>query len=308
MAAVVALGSSPHHHGGTGFQADELGRFGCHGEQCPQNLAEAWPQEGAAQPWSLQCPLQNPCDQNRDNLFPKPFLQHPMLPWEPQDPQSCHCSRIWSPQIPQDVVTDLSGLRLEFYPLPPAPPRKTARFRGLQPTQTHTDTLRPSQGGQKRLQAGKFSRAAPSAAKSPRSQPKSRRPRACVSHNGQDTVPTGLRGCHGALGRVSPPQLHPGATAKLAQPGPNAAGRLWDTMSPRRPHRDTATAREKVPGKAWPGAGGAAGTAEPRGSCNTEKAGSARQARGSSGAAWKSGPEGGEGGEGRQQNTPGSLC
>lgn len=66
-----------------------------HREQCPQSPQKGHgqgglqPQEGPAQPRSLQCPFQNPWELNRDHLLTG-LPWHPQQPWHPQDCQSCH--------------------------------------------------------------------------------------------------------------------------------------------------------------------------------------------------------------------------
>lgn len=224
------------------------------------------PQEGPAQPWSLQCPFQNPCEPNRDNpLTGLSWDPPPSIPGTPRTPSPATSPSIspWSQRLapslnphplgaPQVVVTKLSGLRLEPHTFLLFPHGKQGGFWGRcgapAPKNPYGHTLGSAGVGKKCSRLGSF----PSTAKSLWPQPKSHRLQA-------RWIPQlAGHGAHGGSGgpvemggRLCPPQLHPGAVAKLAQPGPKALAvpsGLWDTMSPRRPHRDTATGTE-TPGK-----------------------------------------------------------
>lgn len=233
---------------------------------------------------------------------PKPHLHQPLEPAFGSFP---------APLEPPNP-SRLSGLRLEFHPLHPAPHGKQGGLRSRRGAPAPTDPH--PQGGQKRLQAGKFSQAAPSAAKSLWPQPKSHQLRAWRI---PQRAGHGAHGGSGGLMERWEGSAHLGSMPESLPSWHGQAQTRWQcpagsgTQCHRGGgHRGTQRQGEKVPGKAWPGAGGAAGTAQPRGSCNTEKPGSACQARGSSGSLpcrLESRP-GGRGARGRQENTPGSLC
>lgn len=114
---------------------------------------------------------------------------------------------------------------------------------GLQPPKTHLDTYSdPARVAKKGFRLGRF-------LLPPQPNPFSHSPNPSSSRPGIPTAgttrcPQRVWESRGEVGRVCPLQLHPGVAANLAQPGPNALAGGRDTMSPWRPHRDTATARE----------------------------------------------------------------
>lgn len=130
---------------------------------------EKWlrPKEGPAQPRSLQWPFHNPWETNRDDLLTGLFwdplsipgtLRIPRIPSPATAPSALGagvwllpCTALEPPRSPHAVVTELSGLRLEFHPLTPPSPWKTGRFGGAPaPKNPSGHTLRPCRGGQKK--------------------------------------------------------------------------------------------------------------------------------------------------------------
>lgn len=176
---------------------------------------------------------------------------------------------------------------------------------GLQPPKTHLDTYSdPARVAKKGSRLGRF-------LLPPQPNPFSHSPNPSSSRPGIPTAgttrcPRRVWESHGEVGRVCPPQLHPGVAANLAQPGPNALAGGRDTMSPWRPHRDTATARE-TRGKGLARGRGSAGTAQPQGQLQYGKTWKRLPGPRKLRAALEKRP-GGRGARGRQENTPGSLC
>lgn len=159
---------------------------------------------------------------------------------------------------------------------------------GLQPLKTHMDT-EILLGWAKEAPGWEVFPAQPNPFRqSPNPFGHSPNPSGCRpggSQSRQDPVPTE------GLGRVCPHQLHP---CQAGTARPEGAGGVWDTMSPWRPHGDTATGTE-TPGKGLArGRGGPLAPHSPGGAAIRKKLETlARPAEGSS--AWPGGREGGRG-------------
>lgn len=174
-------------------------------------------------------------------------------------------------------MTELSRLRLEFHPFLLLPYGKQGGLWGRcgapapKNPYGHRD---PAGVGKRGSRLGSF----PRTAKSLQAEPKSLRPQPKSQRLQAWWIPEQAGpGAHGGSGKGLPspapslPSWHSQARRRWWGLGHNV------TVAATRGHGDRDRNSRQRPG---PGPGGAAGTAQPRGSCNTEKAGNACQARG----------------------------
>lgn len=170
------------------------------------------PQERSAQLWPLQCPFQNPCEPNRDNLLTDCCPGTPQHPWSSQDSQDPQfLSLLPQPHLHQPLETVFGSFLVPPHPssccdravrtqvgiLPPCHGKQGGlgdRFGGStpqKPTWTHTQTLL---GWAEKAPGWEVFPSAPSAAKPLRPQPKSLQLRAW------HTPQRARHGAHGGSG------------------------------------------------------------------------------------------------------------
>lgn len=169
-------------------------------------------------------------------------------------------------------------------------------------------TLRPCWGGQKRLQAGKFSLLLPLQPNPFGHSPNPSSSGPGTPHSGHDTVPTEGLGVPRRGGKGLPSPAPSWSRCQVGRARPKGAGGCPGhnvTAAATQGHSDRDRNSRERPG---PGPGGAAGTAQPRGSCNTEKPGSACQARLEKRPGGEGGREGGGRGARGSRKTRRDLC
>lgn len=295
-----------------------------HRQQRPQNLAGTQPWEGHGpcgahskihvSPTGITCSQHPACSVQHCPGTPRiPGIPSPATSPKATSPSALGAS-VWLLPCPLGAPKSLQAVRTRVGISPPSSssPWKTGRFEeqagGSSPHRpTPTGWAKKAPGWEVFPSCSLRSQIPLATAQIPPA------PGLAYPTAGRTRCPRRVWGSHGAVGRVCPPRSMPESLpswhsqAQTRWQCPAGSGTQCHRGGG---HRGTQRQREKVPGKARPGAGGAAGTAQPRGSCNTEKPGSACQARGSSGSLpcrLESRP-GGRGARGRQENTPGSLC